>query len=64
MCDNLVKIHVKAGPAKEVVFTGHDADWTRLPAPIQGFETEKLRACREYSFKSVAAYARKLAGLG
>jgi aromatic ring hydroxylase len=29
-----------------------------------GFEAEKLQAYREYDFKSVAAYARKLAGLG
>jgi 4-hydroxybutyryl-CoA dehydratase / vinylacetyl-CoA-Delta-isomerase len=28
-----------------------------------GFEAEKLQAYREYDFKSVAAYARKLAGL-
>src|SRR5579883_221917 len=29
-----------------------------------GFEAEKLQAYREYDFKSVAAYARKLAGIG
>ena len=28
-----------------------------------GFEAEKLQAYREYDFKSVAAYARKLAGV-
>jgi len=28
-----------------------------------GFEAEKLQAYREYDFKSVAAYARKVAGL-
>ncbi len=28
-----------------------------------GFEAEKLQAYREYDFKSVAAYARKLAGI-
>jgi aromatic ring hydroxylase len=28
-----------------------------------GFEAEKLQAYREYDFKTVAAYARKLAGI-
>jgi 4-hydroxybutyryl-CoA dehydratase / vinylacetyl-CoA-Delta-isomerase len=28
-----------------------------------GFEAEKLQAYREYDFKSVAAYARKVAGI-
>ena len=28
-----------------------------------GFEAEKLQAYREYDFKTVAAYARKVAGV-
>jgi hypothetical protein len=43
-------------------FTFRDSDEDLYNAE-GGFEAEKLQAYREYDFKTVAAYARKLAGI-